>query len=318
MNPLVINYEDKEVRKRLDSIFPQLSELIKDNMLEISCFKLSNEEIMSCLNFIISSCPIKNLDIPHINKQTYPLLQNYIYSLFRKESGKFCLNLIILFEYFVAQISTNTIICLMDIIRKEGIDINDNMVIDYINRHIKVIKNRKKFLIATCKVLAYKGTQNCMYDPNSIDEGWLKDNFKQTDKLGGSYIPKKKNHYISYIYKDYKQVFIAYRNNVKLASDSIFGNVARIDDTKYWEYVRQEGLLILKGCNIEYTISYEDLCCSHFNVMYGLINITYDGKILGVEGMKGMVCRVNGSVLYNKLFNTNIDDVRELILDVMN
>ncbi|SNW62021.1 Hypothetical protein ORPV_117, partial [Orpheovirus IHUMI-LCC2] len=308
---------DIKVRERIDSIFPQLSELVKDNILELQCFKLQDEEIMECMDFLLSIIPIEDLDIRYINKNNYILLQNYIYYYYKETPGKFCLNLIILFEYFVAQISINTIICLMSIVGRDNLQIMDEVVIKYINDHVKSVKYMKKFLPAIFKILAYNGIQSSMCDPIYIDKNWLCKNFKPTDKLGGYYIPKKKNYHITYIYKDNHQALMHHRCDVKAIDDNIFGITCKIDDVKYWEYKREECELILMGCDVDYIISYKDLNCISFDIMYGLINIMYEGKALGMENIKSMTCIINGNVLYNKLFNTTIDDICEIILDII-
>lgn len=129
------------IYKKLYDIFPNFKDLVdKDNILDLKCYKLTNYDLYNCILLIIEMIEVfDNIRTIKLNADEYYTIKNIV-----NRHNNICNNIhckmLILLEYFVAEISSDIIFGLYSLCSLEDTD-----VINYIKDKSKDIISKDKY-----------------------------------------------------------------------------------------------------------------------------------------------------------------------------
>lgn len=286
-----LQYKDNDYKlasTRLGNVFPNFEQLIVDNILELTCFKLSDKDLINGINFICMNH--KDISKVMIDDNTPSTITYYLMN--DKYLSK---SLLILFEYFSANIHNSIIPFLYSICAKHNIIIDDINVRKYVRDRIENIEKYNynlKYLILDRLSLEY-----AIYKKEDINRNLVKEfnEIMEYDKDSGCryvYYPKDSKSNIIRIERD-DTFHIYYKNKVSKYLNKSNKEEAIIDGEKKW-ICSNDGLTLI-GHDRDYKLTeWRGLTIS---ILHGVI--FYKGC--------DVVAMIPPDVLYYNLLQCNLE-----------
>ncbi|SNW62023.1 Hypothetical protein ORPV_119 [Orpheovirus IHUMI-LCC2] len=275
---------------RLGNTFPNFEQLIVHNILELTCFKLSDKDLINGINFICMN--YKDISKVIIDDNAPSTITYYLMN--DKYLSK---SLLILFEYFSANVHNSIIPFLYSICAKHNIIIDDINVRTYIKDRIENIEEYNynlKYLILERLSLEY-----AIYKKEDIN-GNLIIGFNEVMEYDNDngykyvYYPKDNKSNIIRIERN-NRFHIYYKNKVSKYLNKSNKREAIIEGERKWIY--ENDVLMLVGDDRNYKL-----------IGSRALTISILDGVIFYEG-SDLVAMIPPDVLYYNLLHCNLEDL---------